>query len=93
MFVLQTVACLLTSEPQKSFFFPTPPLPVLSVKEPVLSKSYVPLMKTQFMALNQVTFSCPMCLSAADLKTAAFSIFLDQIPFGPHCDLISSPML
>jgi hypothetical protein len=50
-------------------------------------------MKTKFMALNQVNFSFPMRLSAADLKTAAFSIFLDQIPFGPYCDLISSPVL
>jgi len=78
--------------PKKVFFFPSP-LPVLPMKKPVLSKSYVPLMKTQFMALNQVTFSLPMCLSAADLKTATFSIFLDQTPFGLHHALISSPLL
>jgi len=50
-------------------------------------------MKTQFMALNQVTFSIPMCLSAVNPKTVAYSIFLDQTPFGPHRAHISSPLL
>jgi hypothetical protein len=63
------------------------------MKKSVLSKSYVPLTITQFMALKQVTFSLPICLSVAGLKTTAFSIFLDQTPFGPHRAHISSPLL
>jgi len=49
--------------------------------------------ETQFMALKQITFSLSIRLSVADLKTAAFSIFLDQTTFGPHRAHISSPLL
>jgi hypothetical protein len=49
--------------------FPPPPHYLFSVrmKKPVLSKSYVPLLETQFMFVDQVTFSLPTCLSAVDL--------------------------
>jgi hypothetical protein len=80
--------------PQKGFFLLVCHfLLAMPMKKAVLSKLYVPLIKIQFMTLKQVTFSLPTFLSAADLKTAAFSVFLVHTPFGPPCAHISSPLL